>query len=184
MIEDILSVREIEQPDIELIASYWLNSDKSHLANMGVDTNKLPTKDQFVTYMNAQLEMPIEQKQSYCVIWQRNNTPIGHSNTRPTTFGKEAFMHLHLWETGLRKKGMGYEFVKLTLAYFFENLRLKDLYCEPYALNAAPNKIMQKAGFELVKDYITTPGPSNFEQPVKQWHLTYKKFIKLYKTGT
>ncbi|MEO6547512.1 MAG: GNAT family protein [Ferruginibacter sp.] len=184
MIEDILSVRELAKSDIELIASYWLCSEKTHLENMGVEISKMPTKDQFVTYMESQVETPMGQKQSYCIIWQLNNTPVGHSNTRPTIFAKEAFMHLHLWDTVNRRRGIGNQFVKLTLPYFFENLQLENLYCEPYALNAAPNKTMQKAGFDFVKEYITTPGPSNFEQPVKQWVLTREKYTQLYMIST
>lgn len=38
--------------------------------------------------------------------------------------------------------------------------------------NPAPNKTLKKAGFELVKEYVTTPGPINFEQPVKLWCLS------------
>lgn len=184
MTEDILSVREIEIPDIGLIALYWLNAEKIHLENMGVDINKLPSKEQFTTYLTAQCETPVEQRDSYCIIWQKNNIPIGHSNTRPTIFGKEAFMHLHLWNKETRRKGFGYELVKLTLPCFFENLKLKDLYCEPYSLNPAPNKTIQKAGFELINEHTTTPGAFNFEQPVKRWHLSYEKFKQLYKTNT
>lgn len=184
MTEEVLSVRELELPDVDLFASYWLNSDKSHLATMGVDIKKLPTKDEFFSYWKSQLEIPIEFRLSYCIIWQKNNIPIGHSSTRPTSFGKEAYMHIHLWSNHERGKGIGYELVKLTVAHLFERLRLNDLYCEPYALNPAPNGLLKKAGFDFVKEYMTNPGPSNFRQPVKLWHLSHQKFEHLYKTGT
>jgi len=184
MTEETLSVRELELQDIDLFAAYWLNSDESYLANMGVDIKKLPTKDEFLSYWKSQLEIPLEDRLSYCIIWQKNNIPIGHSSTRPTYFGKEAHMHLHLWNNHEREKGMGYEFVKLTIPLFFERLRLNDIYCEPYALNPAPNGLLKKAGFDFVKEYMTVPGPSNFQQQVKLWHLSRQKFVHLYKTGT
>lgn len=87
-------------------------------------------------------------------------------------------MHLHLWKNDLRKTGLGTELVKMTLFYFFEKLNLKILYCEPSALNPAPNKTLKKTGFEFVKEYITTPGFLNFEQKVNLWELTYEKFKK------
>lgn len=184
MNRDILSVREIQFSDIGLITSYWIDSDKSHLESMGVDINKLPTKEQFEKYLRIQIETPIEQKESYSIIWQSNKIPIGHCNTRPTIFGEEAHMHLHIWNKEERKKGIGYELVKLTLPLFFENLKLKDLYCEPYALNPAPNRIMEKTGFELEKEHKIIPGAFNFEQPVKRWHLSYESFKKRFKTDT
>jgi RimJ/RimL family protein N-acetyltransferase len=64
----------------------------------------------------------------------------------------------------------------MTLPLFFERLQLKKLYCEPYALNSAPNKSLEKVGFEFIKEYITIPGSLNFEQPVKRWELSYEKF--------
>ena len=183
MTKDVLSVRELKLADIDLVTAYWLNADKTHLENMGVDINKRPSKEQFTTYLTAQFETPIEQRDSYCIIWLENDVPIGHSNTRPTVYGKQAFMHLHLWNKETRKKGMGLELVKLTLPWFFERLHLKDLYCEPYALNPAPSKTIQKAGFKLIKEHTTTPGSFNFEQRVKLWHLSYEKFKQLNQTG-
>ena len=88
-------------------------------------------------------------------------------------------MHLHIWENGARKKGMGTALVKLGLPFFFKNLKLKKIYCEPYALNPAPNKVLEKAGFEFLKTYITTPGFLNFEQAVNLWQFTYERFISM-----
>jgi RimJ/RimL family protein N-acetyltransferase len=156
---------------------------QDQLENMDVDITKLPNEQQFLTYLNAQIELPVTQKESYCIIWGQNNLPVGHSNTRSTLFAKEAFMHLHLWNKETRKKGLGYEFVRLTLPYFFENLQLKDLYCEPYSLNPAPNKAIEKAGFELIQEQITVPGAFNFEQSTKRWRLSHEKYKLLYKTG-
>lgn len=174
-----LSVREIETSDIDLIADYWLNSDPGHLKGMGVDLDKLPTREQWSSMLLKQIETPLPQKNAYCIIWLENGKPVGHCNTNPASFGQEANMHLHLWNSHSRKKGMGSALVRLTLPFFFENLQLKKLICEPYALNPAPNKTMEKLGFDLVKEYITIPGSLNFEQPVKRWEMTVEKFREL-----
>ncbi|HEV8504886.1 MAG TPA: GNAT family protein [Chitinophagaceae bacterium] len=183
MNQENLSVRELELADMDMFMSYWFNANESSLADMGVDIRKLPTKDQFRTYWESQLEMSLERKLSYCVVWLKNDIPVGHSNTRPINFGKDAHMHLHLWNTGERRKGVGCKFVKLALPLYFEKLQLKDLYCEPYALNPAPNRLLEKVGFDFVKEHRTNPGPSNFEQQVNLWHLSREKFEQLYKTG-
>ena len=184
MIQENLNVRELVLTDLDLFMSYWFNADESSLTNMGVDIMKLPTKKEFLSYWNSQLEMPVEKRLSYCVIWQMNNTPIGHSSTRPLNFGKDAYMHLHLWNIEERRKGLGCEFVKLTIPHYFEKLQLRDLYCEPYALNPSPNRLLEKLGFDFVKKHRTIPGPSNFEQEVNLWHLSLLKFVQLYKPGT
>jgi RimJ/RimL family protein N-acetyltransferase len=48
--------------------------------------------------------------------------------------------------------------VKKSVPYFFEKLKLKVLYCEPYANNPAPNKTLFKIGSNFEKKYRTIPG--------------------------
>ena len=59
----------------------------------------------------------------------------------------------------------------MTVPYYFTNYHLQRLYCEPSALNEAPNKVIEKAGFNFVKNYITIPGWLNFEQEVSLWKM-------------
>src|SRR5258708_6779882 len=174
-----LSAREIQREDIELIINYWLNADKAFLENMGVDVSKMPTRESWVNMLSQQLHQPYQEKKSYCIIWQVDGQAAGHSNINKIIFGVEAFMHLHLWEKDIRKSGLGSESVKMTLPYFFNNMNLKILYCEPYALNPAPNNTLKKLGFEFVKENMTIPGFLNFDQKVNLWKLTCEKFKTL-----
>lgn len=173
-----LSVREIQHADIPLLLNYWYNADADYLKTMGADINLLPGKDQWTEALAEQVETPYAKKQSYCIIWLMDNQPVGHSNTNKIKFGEEAFMHLHLWDGPVRGKGIGTSFVKMTIPYFFNNLQLKKLFCEPYALNPAPNKTLAKAGFHFVTEQVTIPGSINFEQPTKLWEMTYKDYEK------
>lgn len=167
----MLSVREISKEDIEHIATYWLLSSKEHMEGMGVDLAKLPAREDWEKMLLAQINAPVEEKQSYAIIWLVDGAPVGHCNINKIQFGTEAYMHLHLWDRKYRQKGMGTSLAKLSIPYFFKNFKLKRLYCEPYALNPAPNKALEKLGFRFVKEHITTPGFINFEQPVKLWVL-------------
>ena len=179
MSNEVLSVREIQEKDIEPITNYWLSSSAAFLQGMGADITKVPKKEQWREMLSEQIRQPYDEKKSYCIIWELNGKAIGHSNINKIIFGEEAYMHLHIWYEDIRKKGLGTSFVKLTIPWFFKNYRLKNLYCEPYALNPAPNKTMEKIGFEFVKEYTTTPGWLNFEQPVKLWRMSYDNFKRL-----
>jgi RimJ/RimL family protein N-acetyltransferase len=174
-----LSVREIHEKDIDNIADYFLTADDAFLINMGVDVSKVPTRDQWHNMLSVQLSQLYPQKDSYCIIWQENGVPVGHSNVNKIIFGEEAYMHLHIWKPQERKKGLGTEFVKQTLPYYFNNLQLKNLFCEPNAHNTAPNKTLEKVGFQFVKNHITTPGWLNFEQPVNLWELSRERFLEI-----
>jgi len=179
MQKTVLSVRELQKEDIDLITDYWLVSDPEFLQGMGVDMNKVPGRDKWKEMLSEQLNQSYNEKKSYCIIWQMDNIPIGHSNINKIIFGEQAYMHLHIWNADTRKKGFGIAFMKMTLPWFFEKYKLKKLYCEPYALNPAPNKILEKTGFKFIKEYITTPGWLNFEQPVNLWMMSDDRFKKI-----
>ena len=174
-----LSVRALSKPDIELITAYWLDADPDFLLGMGVDLNKMPGREQWEQTLLEQLSQSIPEKKSFCMIWQMDGQAVGHSNINKIAFGDHAFMHLHLWKSGFRQKGMGADLVKLTLPHFFENYQLKTLYSEPYALNPAPNKTLEKVGFRFVKEHLTTPGWLNFEQRVNLWEMNRERFQHL-----
>ena len=172
----LLSVREIEQGDIESITNYWLNSDPVFLQGMGVDLTKVPAREPWKEMLTEQLNQSYQEKKSYCTTWLVDGVAIGHCNVNKIIFGEEAYMHLHIWQNENRTRGMGTALVKMSLPLFFNNLLLKKIYCEPYSLNPAPNKTLEKLGFEFVKTYTTTPGWINFEQQVNLWELNYENF--------
>lgn len=167
-----LNVRDLSHDDIGLIADYWTQSTPDHLRGMGADPDQLPPREEFVRMLTHQLSLPIKERSAYALIWLVDGHPVGHCNVNQIQVGKRANMHLHLWNSPNRKKGMGTRLVQLSIPHFFEALDLKELYCEPFAENLAPNKTLPKAGFEFVKSYRTIPGSINFEQEVNQWRLT------------
>lgn len=172
-----LSVRELQLSDIPLLVDYWLGSSEEHLLAMGVDPKKVPTRPEFEDMLETQLALPIEEWNAYCIIWLLNGLPIGHCNTNPTTFGEEAKMHLHIWTKENRKLNLGTRLLTMTIPLLFKNLDLKRLYCEPYALNPAPNRTLARLGFEFVKEYFTSPGMITFEQQVNQWVVGRERFV-------
>ena len=170
------SVREMMKNDINLIIDYFLGSGPEFLSAMGVDINKLPGKEEWSKIISDDFEQPLESKKFYYVIWQVNDIPVGHSNINNIIFGKEAYMHIHLWHSHNRKRGDGSYFIKESLFYYFQKFKLQKLFCQPYALNPAPNRALRNVGFELIKKYETVPGWLNFKQFVNLWVLDRDRF--------
>jgi RimJ/RimL family protein N-acetyltransferase len=175
-----ISVREITIEDIPFINQYWADATPEYLLGMGADPALLPDQKVFKEMLQGQLSLPYAEKQSYCIIWLIDDEPVGHCNVNKIVFGQEAYMHLHLWHDTKRQSGLGAAFVKWSLPYFFKNLQLKTLFCEPYALNPAPNKTLQQLGFEFIKAYITIPGSFSFEQLTARWELSLEKFKSMH----
>ena len=178
----MLSVRELQPHDIPSIIRYWTEASPDHLQAMGVDLAKMPDAAAWKAMISAQLTQPYDKKGSYCTIWLQHGEAVGHCNVTNIIPGKEAYMHLHLWESPLRQKGLGAALVRLSLPYFFRNLQLLMLYCAPYALNPAPNKTLERAGFSFGRQYVGTPGSINFEQEVNIWEMSRAAFERLAAT--
>lgn len=168
-----IKVREATLDDIPLIVNYWITSSDQHLVGMGVDLRKMPNKEE----LTIALTNAISNKESYALIWEFQGEPVGHTNANHIAAGDYAYMHIHLWETIKRQKGLGTELIKKSLPFYFNRLRLKALYCEPYAANVAPNKTLQRIGFRFIKKHTTIPGSINFKQEVNRWKIT-KEMLK------
>lgn len=171
MEKNTLSVRELSEKDIILIADYWNDAVPDYLLSLGADFEKLPTKEDFIQTLQDQLQLPYHLKKTYALIWEANGISIGHSNVNPFTYNEEGHMHMHIWQKANRKQVYGQQFIKLSLPYYSNNLKLKLLSCQPYAYNKAPNHALEKAGFTFVKRHITVPGNIAFEQTVNLWQL-------------
>jgi RimJ/RimL family protein N-acetyltransferase len=180
IISNTITVRQSETSDHENIVSYFLNADENFLINMGVDISKLPTKKDWIEILDKNAELNKSEKEFYYLIWLLDDQPVGHSNINKIVKNESAFMHLHLWTKQKRQSGLGEQFLKMTIPYYFESYNLKNLYCEPSAFNLPPNKTLKKMGFELLDTYDTTPGWINFHQTVNKWCLTRKRFEELY----
>ncbi len=172
------SIREFEAADVDFMINYFLQADPAFLELMGVEPGKLPRADAWRRIVLEDLERPLEHRKFYYLLWQIDGAPVGQSNINKIVYGKEAYMHLHLWGQEQRQRGHGTYFIRKSISRYFEKFQLQNLYCEPYALNQAPNKTLPKAGFEFIETYETTPGWINFKQRVNRWVLSREKWLQ------
>ena len=173
------SIRELGFNDVDLIINYFLQADHGFLRGMGVEPEKLPHADVWRKLLLEDLNRSISHKNSYYLIWELDDSTVGHSNINKIVLGNEACMHLHLWEPGKRRSGFGAYFITECISSYFGNFDLQNLFCEPYAMNSAPNRTLAKVGFELVKKYDTTPGWINFHQTVNRWVLNKERWLRI-----
>jgi RimJ/RimL family protein N-acetyltransferase len=164
-----LGVRPLTRDEIGIRIEYFHRSSDEHLARMGVDRALLPDPEIWQAEYDADYERPLEARRTYTLAWLLDDRIVGFSSTDRIAVGEEAFMHLHVIEQARRRRGLGVAFVELSVAHYFDVLALERLYCEPNALNVAPNRTLQRAGFRYVMSHHTTPGPYNPPQVVTRW---------------
>lgn len=152
--------------DYEAMIDYFLGADHASLERMGVARDLLPSRDVWLRAALADHQLPDPKKDRLYLGWFYQDRQIGHSSVNKIRFRDDAFFHLHMWRPDLRKSGFGLDLCKQSITIYFDRLQLKTLWCEPYAENPAPNRILVKLGFEFIKRYRTVPGPISFEQDV------------------
>ncbi len=170
-------VEEIEvrpfssREEYELMLDYFYKANDLFLRGMGVDRLKLPERDKWLEALLVDHEKPDGERDRFYLVWIFRGRRVGHSSINKILPGDEAFIHLHLWNSRLRRAGLGTEFVRRSAAFYFERFNLRKLVCEPWAENPAPNRVLEKLGFALVRRYRTTPGVIAFEQDVNRYEL-------------
>lgn len=157
--------------ETNVVIDYFLNATPAYLNSLGVDPARVPGRAAWQARFEQQFTLPLEQRSVVLVLWELDGKPAGFSSSDKIARGEEAYMHLHILHPERRQKGNGAIFVRQTARIYFELLQIKRLFCEPFALNVAPNRTLQAAGFKYIKTHETVPGPMNFHQPVTRWMI-------------
>ena len=173
-----LTIRELNHKDIDLIIMYWHGLSDSELLKFGADKTKFPKLKDWQQKLKAEIDKNINQKQFYYLLWLLDDIPVGHSNIDKIKFGETAFMHLHLWKPNFRLKNLGFQFSQKTMPVYFKIFELEKLYCEPNSNNTAPNRLLEKLGFEFIKQSKKTPNWITFYQKVNEFVLNRSSVIK------
>jgi ribosomal-protein-alanine N-acetyltransferase len=171
-----ITVREVEKDDIQHIVGYWNNSTTEDLLAMGIDVNNIGPLKNLGDRLEQQLELSYEEKAAFVLVAMMDGKLVGHCYVNNLIFGKEAFIHLHIWQTTTHKKGMGSEMVRQSIPHFFEKLKLQTLFCEPSAKNPGPNKTLERIGFKFIKKHLTIPAGWTFQLEVNRWEMNLKDF--------
>jgi len=160
------------RPDeVHLRVDYFHDASDDYLAALGVDRARLPSRTDWQESMRSDLSRPVCERSMHFLVWELEGRVVGFSTADRIVAGDEAFMHLHILDPGRRRGGLGARFVRLSGEEYIRVLRLERVFSEPNALNVAPNRALQRAGFRYVLSRRCTPSPINFLQVVTRWVL-------------
>jgi RimJ/RimL family protein N-acetyltransferase len=169
--EETRVARPMQLSETDIIIDYFHSASPEFLNTLGVDPSRLPERAQGQARFEHLFALPIEERNFFAIVWEIDGRAVGWSSADKIVFGHEAYMHLHVLDPERRRQGNGTFFVRESAKIYFDTLRISRLFCEPHALNVAPNRTLQAAGFKYVKTHETVPGPLNFHQPVTRWVL-------------
>ena len=173
---DEIEVRPFSRrEEYQLMLDYFYQADDSFLRGMGVDRLKLPQRDKWLNELLADHDKPDEERNRFYLVWIFRGEPVGHSSINKIVPVVEAYIHMHLWNSRLRRAGLGAKFVRQSAKFYFERFNLRKIICEPSAENLAPNRVLEKLSFIFVRRYRTVPGVIAYEQDVNRYELRRPK---------
>jgi RimJ/RimL family protein N-acetyltransferase len=149
------SIRPLEQQDIPHILDYWLKATPEYLLAMGANAGRFPSRAEWQASLEKTLITPERQATNFYLIWLVDGRPIGFNSLKNIVYGDRGEMHLHVWDSASRGRGYGGPLFCLAAIEFFKRFALKQIYCEPSASNAPPNKLLRQIGFPLVLTHTT-----------------------------
>lgn len=169
-------VREATSEDIASITEYWKILSFDDAFKLGIDLDKIPSTNEIIEFIEQQISLPSNERNTYILIWEVEGVAIGHCNITPIVIGEYANIHSHIWDRKNIAKGMGEKLMRMSLPIFFEKYNLEKIYGVFYALNPAPERLCIKLGFCFVDEYPTIPGEWSFYQNVKKYVLDGNDF--------
>jgi len=161
--------------DCKLMIDYFHRASDEALRVMRVDRRLVPAPGVWLRQLLSDLDRALTERTAYYLSWWLDGRPVGHSNVNRLVYGSDAFVHLHLWDTDLRNRGLGGQFFARSVAHYLEVLRLQRIVCEPCADNPHANRVLARAGFLWVRRERTIPGPLCVPQDVNRWELDLRK---------
>lgn len=162
----------MEARDVESVVRYWTEAPPEHLARMGVDPKRIPDAKLMRSGMRAALAIPESVRSAFTFIWEVDGRSVGAATLKRIEPGCRADIHLHMWESSDRRRGLGRFLFALSALEGMERFRLEKLACEPNARNEAPNGMLRKLGLPLVRTYRTSPSELTYEQEVNRYEMT------------
>jgi [ribosomal protein S5]-alanine N-acetyltransferase len=150
---------------------YFRNATNEHLLGMGVDRTRLPDREVWFeqAWRDHERAETDPERDRIFLAWLYDGEAVGHSSINQIKWNEQANAHLHLWRADLRQGGVGSEFFRRSISWYFDRYGFKRIFVEPFAENPAPNRVLEKLGFHFIEQYRTIPGPVNFEQDVNRY---------------
>lgn len=172
-----LKVRYISTEDFPCLIDYWNNMDFDTAFRIGIDRDKIPDYDTFSLLLSEQMKLALPEKNTYILICELDDKAVGHSNIAPIYSGDYSNVHIHIWDSPLRKTNLGEQFLRLALPIYIAKYDLKTINAVIHSHNLAAGKLFQKVGFEFVEEYESQPGDWSFYQKVKKFTLRKEDFL-------
>ena len=138
---------------------------------MCVDKTQLPSSSDLNARLTKLLDTPLPDRASDPLIWEVDSKAVGLTNLNAIERGKQADIHLHLFDPHSRGKGLGRRLFMMSVQKYFQRHGLAKIVCQPASANPGPTGLMRALEIPVARTYLTKPSMICFEHEVNRYEI-------------
>ena len=152
-----IELRDIQEEDVAPIVRYWHDSDHRYLESLGVDINKLRTREETAALFKKSLRATRAPFDRATLVFSDNEKAIGYTNLNYRDEGV-AYAHVHILYPEYLGLGFMSELFQPAVRVFFTEFPTRELRFETSTTNARINRYLEKVGMVVSKtEYVENP---------------------------
>src|ERR1051325_11120745 len=113
-----VTIRDVEESDVEALVSYWHDSDPAYLYSLGVNLSKLASREQTRARFLSSMPGAQEPPERAAFVVTADGRPVAYTNLNFRS-ADEAVAHFHTLDRSALVKGIVYLLFPETLKIFF-----------------------------------------------------------------
>ena len=151
-----VTVRDIEEADVQTLVDYWHGSDSEYLRSLGVDVTKLVSQEETRNRFLSSVPPSQSDQRRATFIVASSEQIIGYTNLHIVS-PEEVYAHIHILQKGIRSKGLAYVLFLEMLRIFFSCLPIEKLIFQTSPENKSLHRLIQRFGFTPTRAYLSNP---------------------------
>jgi hypothetical protein len=151
-----VTIRDLEESDVEMLVSYWHDGDPAYLSSLGVDLKKLGSRDQTRGRFLASIPGPHENPERATFVVDAAGKPVVYTNLNFKSMD-EVYVHFHTLERQPFVKALVYFLFPEMLQIFFRRFPITRLIMQTSTGNRNINRFLGRFGLTPSRVHLSTP---------------------------
>lgn len=171
-------MRDISSGDIDEIVSYWHDSDGDFLTSIGVNLEKIVSRETTQEIFSRSLPENRNKKDRVTLVFVADDILIGYTNLNFSEHNDEVYAHVHLIKPEYRNKGIVPSLFADVIGVFYRHFNVGQLILQTNTKNKKINSLLINRGLEITKtEYIDKPDGMGSVGEYNFFYVPREKFI-------
>lgn len=180
-----VTVRDLAANDVPRVLDYWFRSPPGAVAAMGADPHKMPTEEALASSLRQKLDDEAVRRsaglpsQLNALVVCVDGVGVGFHTINPLVPGKDGVFHAHVWDRGLRGRGIGRQSYPLACRVFVERFDLQRVLFKTPVQNVAAIRVKERLGIRCLGDEVIGFGLIKDGTRARVFELTRDEALRL-----